>query len=200
MAAVVALLALTGCASVAGADAASTPNTSPATHISGPIDISTDHSIYAPTEVINVTITNSLSKPIIAYDTQSGCSILALQRQQSGQWVVANEAHCPMGRVAAPITIKAGGVYHAAIHAGFSGVPSGGGQQYFTPGVYRLALEYFLAPLGSNGSHNPTNGILLLSASFSVVGAVPATTAPASGGKGGTTIIIAPAGTVTGTR
>jgi len=193
--ALLAVLALVGCAQTAGADAASTPNTSPATHISGPIDISTDHSIYAPTDVIKVTITNSLTKPIIAYDTQSGCSILALERQAGGQWIVANVAHCPLGRVALPITIKAGGTYSAAIRPFYPGMPSASGERYFTPGTYRLALDYFFAPLGSNGPHSAT-GTLLLSASFSVVGAVPATTAPASGKGGGTPIILTPAGTV----
>ena len=197
--AVLALVALAGCAQTAGADAASTPNTSPPTHISGPIDISTDHSVYAPTEVISVTITNSLSKPIIAYDTQSGCSILALQRQQGGVWLPASAAHCPLGRVAAPITIQAGGTYKAAIQPAYPGLPSMSGERYFTPGTYRLALNYYFAPLGSASGHGGT-GTQLFSQSFSVVGAIPANTAPASSGNGGTPIVLTPVGTAKATH
>src|SRR5947209_1869414 len=64
----------------------STTNTSPGTRTNGPVIIMTDHSVYQPTEWVSITVRNTLSTPIYAFDTKASCSILDLQVQSGQTW------------------------------------------------------------------------------------------------------------------
>lgn len=187
---------LAGCGGVGATDTGgtATPNTSAPTRTAGPLVIATDHSIYSPTEAIHVTVTNQLSEAIYAFDTQASCSVLSLQISQNGQWVHANTARCPLGRVARPVQIAPGASYTATITAGYAGIPSSAGS-YFTPGQYRLVLSYYTKSPAS-GASQPT---LTYSATLTVVGPIPSpapqgTAHPAGTVSSGT---IVPAGTTT---
>jgi hypothetical protein len=139
LASLVALLA--GCAVGSGPPVLSTPtpNTSPGTHTTGPVSIATDHSIYAPTDAIQVAVTNGLSVPIYALDEAASCSILVLQVQQlTGEWQTAQGASCPLGRTPVVVAVAPHAIYTATIQAGYPGLT----QATFIPGIYRLILSY----------------------------------------------------------
>lgn len=158
-------LALAGCGSSTGGTAV---NTSAATLTTGPVTIATDHSSYAPTDTIKVTIQNHLTKAIYAYDTQASCTILSLQVQQGGQWVASNALHCPLGRVALAVKIEPGGTYTASLGAHLMSI----GQRNTLPeGTYRLVLNYYDAPL-SGATQAPT-ATMVPSATLTVSGSVP---------------------------
>src|SRR5215472_5446783 len=89
-------LALVACGATAGAGGG---NTSPGTNSGGPVSIATDHSTYGATESIQVTVTNTLSTAIVAYDTRAGCSILDLQMQVGNNWQTSSAARCALGRI-----------------------------------------------------------------------------------------------------
>ncbi len=157
-------LTLAGCGSSTGGTAV---NTSAPTLTTGPVTIATDHSSYAPTDMIKVTIENHLTKAIYAYDTQASCSILSLQVQQGGQWAASNALHCPMGRPAMLVKIEPGGTYNTTLGASVASI----GQRTLPVGTYRLVLNYFDAPLsGATQAPTPTT---VPSATLTVSGSVP---------------------------
>jgi hypothetical protein len=117
------------------------PNTSPGTRSSGPVIISTDHSVYATTERMHVTVTNHLPVDSYTVDHGASCSILGLERQTNGQWQFANSARCPLGRPEMPVRIASGHSYTATIEAG-DGLGPVYYQATFSPGLYRLVLGY----------------------------------------------------------
>lgn len=151
-------LALVGC----GAQGATSGGAGP-TQSTGPVTIATDHSAYAPMDPIHITISNHLSSPIYAYDTQASCSILGLEMQQAGQWAPANALHCPLGRVALPVKIAAGADYRVTIGATVSHI---GAASPLANGTYRLALAYYPAPL--SGSAQQPAATLAYSAPLTV--------------------------------
>ena len=161
-------LALAGCGNLTGGTSV---NTSAATLTTGPITIATDHSAYAPTDTMKITIQNNLTTAIYAYDTQASCSILTLEVQQSGQWVASNALHCPLGRAAMAVKIEPGGKYTTSIGARVMSI----GQSHSVPeGTYRLALNYYDAPL-SGASKAPT-ATTIYSATLTISGTVPPST------------------------
>ena len=162
-------LALAGCGGLAQAG----ENTSGPTLTTGPVTIATDHSAYANSDVMKITIVNHLSTPIYGYDTKASCSILSLEIQKSSQWQPANALGCPLGRVALPVKIDAGGTYHVNVGATVSHI---GSATPLADGTYRLVFEYYSAPIGSTGQ--PPTTTLIYSASLAVNGSVPPSTNP----------------------
>jgi hypothetical protein len=154
-------LALTGCGGPAGASGGANGPTL----TTGPVTIATDHSAYANSDSIKVTIANHRSTPIYAYDTKASCSILSLEVQQGGQWLPANALHCPLGRVALAVKIDAGGAYQTTIGATIMTI---GAATPLADGTYRLALEYFDAPFGASAT--PPTSTVIYSATLTVSG------------------------------
>src|SRR6266568_216912 len=105
------LLALAACSNASGT------NTTSGTQTSGPVSIATDHSTYAPTDSIQVTVLNTLAKPIYALDTQASCSILSLEININGKWQTSSVAKCSLGRPAQVITLEPQKAYTATIQA-----------------------------------------------------------------------------------
>jgi len=139
---------LAGCG-VAGTDVGTSTmqNTSPTTVSNGPVSIATNHSEYAPTDIIQATVTNKLTKPIYAFDHQASCSIFSLQFQRSGQWIPISQsqpgvAGCARGTATGLIAIQPGASYTAHIMAGYLRQ----GDHHFSLGKYRLVLAYTLSP------------------------------------------------------
>lgn len=115
----------------------------PATSTGGPVRISSDHTRYHPTDVMQISVSNQLTKSIFAYDTRASCSIFGLEMQVNGRWQGSSLARCPLGRMARRVEIAAGKTYSATIRAG--GLSKGS----FPPGTYRFSLSYSTSPTPS---------------------------------------------------
>ncbi|HEX9036377.1 MAG TPA: hypothetical protein VF808_05240 [Ktedonobacterales bacterium] len=157
-------LALSGCGGLAQAG----ENTSAPTITSGPVTIATDHSAYANRDAMKITIVNHLSTPIYAYDTQASCSILSLEMQSNGKWQPSYALHCPLGRIALPVKIAAGGTYSTTIGAAVIHI---GSATPLADGTYRLVLEYFDSL--PKASSQPPTSTTIYSANLTVSGSVP---------------------------
>ena len=160
-------LALAGCGSLTGGNAV---NTSAPTITNGPVTIATDHSAYAPTDVMHITIENHLTTAIYAFDTHASCSILGLETMQAGLWTPSDALHCPLGRATMIVKIEPGGKYTASVGAR---VMSIGNSRSLPNGSYRLVLRYFNAPPtgAAQAQSTPVN-----SATLTVNGSVPPST------------------------
>lgn len=157
-------LALAGCGNLTAGTGA---NTSAPTITTGPVTIATDHSAYAPTDTMKVTIVNHLAQAIYAFDTQASCSILSLEVQQSGKWASSDALHCPLGRVAMMVKIEPGATYTASLGARVTSI----GKNHTLPnGSYRLVLRYYTSP--PSGA-NQVEATTINSATLTVSGSVP---------------------------
>lgn len=152
---------LASCGNGYGANGGGTGNGG--TESTGPVRIATDHSVYKPTDAIAVSVLNTLSQPIYALDTRSGCSILDLQMQVNGQWQAATVARCPLGRPAMIVTIASQNRYTVTIRSTF-GMPGTSGVTFPT-GTYRLLLTYSTT---SDGRSITANGVTIMSETFTV--------------------------------
>lgn len=126
----------------AAADATSTTLASstepPATPAGTTVVITTDHARYTPTATVTATVTNHLATSVFANDSQASCSIFGLEIRTGSGWQPALVAHCPLGRLARAVEIKAGASLSAKITAGYPGLTA----DQFPPGTYRLSLAY----------------------------------------------------------
>jgi hypothetical protein len=183
-------------------------NTTSGTSTTGPIVISTDHSAYAPTDAIHVTIANHLGTAIYAYNHQASCSIVGLEMQTSSGWqdVATMQkpiAGCAQKSVTQMVTVAAGATYDADIVAGYLRQ----GDADFAAGSYRLRLAYLSTPLamqpGAPPAPEATPGYqMLYSATFTVSANVPPQpipTAPAASGSGSGGTAVAGTVVVSGT-
>lgn len=194
------LIGLIGCGATPGNPDNTTTialNTSPGTMTEGPVIIATDHSVYAPTDAIHVTVTNHLSTAIYAYDHQASCSILHLQMQQGSSWqdVQPPIAGCAREDPTVALSVAPGSTYQTAIIAGYLRQ----GDQRFSLGIYRLVLAYATTPLhGSGGTTAPTATIssspLTVSLQYQPQ-PIPTTAPPGSGSGTATAGTAVPIGT-----
>lgn len=172
------LLTLAACGNASGT------NTTLGTQTSGPVSISTDHSTYEPTDSIQVTVLNTLAKPIYALDTQASCSILGLEIQVSGKWQTSTVAKCLLGRPAQVIALDPQKAYTTTIQAASPPVVK---DAVFPPGTYRLVLNYSTSASAGSLMSNPTT---IFSATFSVAG--PASSSTPSSGTPTTPTVVPP--------
>ena len=98
--------------------------------------INPDKNIYGEAEAITATIINETAKPITAYDLNSYCSLVKLQRQEGEIWATTGE--CFMRRMALPTTLGAGEMLRVVLQPGENANP------LKRPGQYRLVFEYYL--------------------------------------------------------
>lgn len=104
----------------------------------GAITLTTDHASYTTSGTIIVTLINGRSTSIFAFDHQTSCTILTLQRQTSSGWQAVGG--CAQGRMTVQVEIKAGATMKITI------APTVG-QIHPTPwpaGTYRAVLNYSL--------------------------------------------------------
>jgi len=168
------LLLLTACGNASSTDSSNTStNTSPGTQTSGPVSIATNHTVYGPTDPIQVTVLNKLSTPIYALDTQASCSILGLEVQVNAAWQASSVARCPLGRPAMVVKLDIGKAYTITIQAGSPVMQNAA----FPSGTYRLLLNYSTTGSGTSILSNPTT---VYSMPFSVSGSGSPST-PGSG-------------------
>jgi hypothetical protein len=140
-----------------------TGDSNPGTSTSGPVSISTNHTMYQPGDVIRVSVTNNIQKSIFAYDTRASCTILGLQVQVNGIWQNSQASRCALGGSATLVEIPAGKTYSATIGAGTPGVSSPG----FPTGSYRFELKYSTSPTGVP-QHSKQGTTTIYSAAFIV--------------------------------
>jgi len=125
------------------ATAASTASSGGGTPVSsvpptGAVTLTTDQASYTTSSTILVTLTNHRSTSIFAFDHQTSCTILTLQRQTASGWQAVGG--CAQGRMTVQVEIKAGANMKITI------APTAG-QIHPTPwpaGTYRVALNYAL--------------------------------------------------------
>ncbi len=154
------LFALYGCGftSDTGGD-----NANSDTATNGSVSISINRTMYAPTDTVEVSVTNHLQTSIFAYDTRASCTILGLQMQVNGSWQDTQVARCSLGRPAMLVEILPGKVFTATIRAGSQGVS----QAAFPSGSYRLILTYSTSATRSPQQTSQST-ITLYSATFHV--------------------------------
>jgi|SRR5690242_7420235 len=106
----------------------------------GAIALSTDRASYTTSGNINIIVTliNGRATSIFAFDHQTSCTILRLQRQTASGWQAVGG--CAQGRMTVQVEIKAGAKMKITL------APTAG-QMHPTPwpaGTYRVALNYSL--------------------------------------------------------
>ncbi|HEY7340566.1 MAG TPA: hypothetical protein VH591_06785 [Ktedonobacterales bacterium] len=102
------------------------------------ITLTTDHASYTTSATIIVILINGRPDSIFAFDHQTSCTILTLQRQTGSGWQPVGG--CAQGRMTVQVEIKAGATMKISL------APSAG-QIHPTPwpaGAYRVVLSYAL--------------------------------------------------------
>jgi len=130
------------------------------------VSISTDQTTYRTNSQIHVRVLNTLTTPVYAFDTQSGCSILSFETYVNGTWHVADVAHCPPGRPSSLIKVDAGKEYSATIQA----IRLEEASYAIPAGTYRLVLKYSTIASKTGYLYNP---ITTYSETFTVTGGKP---------------------------
>jgi hypothetical protein len=105
--------------------------------------LSVDKSSYTPSSTIIVTLVNRGATNVITFDHQTGCTILTLQRQVSGDWQPVGS--CAMGRVTQQVTIPAGKTMQIKL-------TPGGGQIHpslWPTGTCRVVLRFASSQQGA---------------------------------------------------
>lgn len=176
---IICTLALAGCGVTSSANASGGSNTSPPTSSIGAIVIATDHSDYAPTDAISITLTNDIGQAIYAFDERASCSVLSLEIFSGDQWqdvamLSKPIAGCAMKRVSLAVKIANGTTYRTHVYAGYFRQ----GDAVFPAAMYRLRLEYTTTPL-QNPVGNPTATYTsIYSQSLTISASVPAQPIP----------------------
>lgn len=107
----------------------------PPTVSTGPVIISTDHSVYAPSDTIIVTITNNL-ETTLHVRSAPGCPTLLLIRQSNHDWQAIDLCR---NTEAAPLVFA----YSIPAHAATAdGLPSSGRPVTLSDGTYRVGVSY----------------------------------------------------------
>jgi hypothetical protein len=145
-------LMLTGCAAAALSPLGPAP-----TATSDALRLTTDHTAYALTTPIGVTVTNAGSSDLYALDGRSACAVVQLQRYDSSgrKWI--SIVGCPQATSPRVNRIAAG------VNIPFTLAPtSSSDPNKWDRGVYRVAAAY------SANSDATTDGQIAFSAGFTV--------------------------------
>lgn len=126
---------LTACMGRVGPLCFSNGPAAPPTAAQGPVTISMDHAIYAPSDTITATITNTLDVPIYTRSAP-GCSVLVLIRNVNGSWERVNPCRSTeAGPSVVDLSIRA----HTSIN---NLVSSGSPSASLSDGTYRFGMGY----------------------------------------------------------
>jgi hypothetical protein len=102
----------------------------------GQVTVKVDKGHYAPSDTITVTITNGMAvTTILAYDHQTNCTIVTLERLANGAW--QPEAMCKLMTPTRIVPVPPGAV---ALQLTSTAWPAG---------TYRVAFRYFTKPDGA---------------------------------------------------
>ena len=119
---------------------ATTPGGTPVSSVppTDAVTLTTDRTSYTTSATIIVTLSNHRSTSVFAFDHQTSCTILTLQRQTASGWQAVGG--CSLGRMTQQIEVKAGETMKITI------APDAG-QIHPMPwpaGTYRAVLNYAL--------------------------------------------------------
>ena len=107
----------------------------------GKVEIRLGKASYRVGEVVVVTVANGLGKSLYTEDFKTVCSIVTLQRSESGgAW--KDIEGCQLGRPTATVTIGAGLGQTVDIDPNSTHFRDGGNRIGFGPGTYRVKFGY----------------------------------------------------------
>lgn len=130
-----ALLVLTACTGRVGPLCFSNSPAAPRTAAQGPVTISMDHAIYASSDTITATITNTLDTTIYTRSAP-GCPVLVLIRKVNGSWQRVNPCR---STEAAPSVVG----FYIPAHTSINNlVSSGSPSASLSDGTYRFGMGY----------------------------------------------------------
>lgn len=115
-----------------------TPSTSPTSSPAHGVTLAVARPTYSRSSTITVTLTNGSAGAIYAYDHQTSCTILSLQRQASSGWQTVGE--CALGVLTRQIEIRAGETMKIALAPGAGTIRAAP----WPAGTYRAILRYTL--------------------------------------------------------
>jgi hypothetical protein len=137
------LLLLTGCGQVRPATGAgqrggatvSATKVATMTPSSGAVTLRLGQAHAGVTDTVSVTVVNGLPPPILVEDHQSECTVVTLERQGDGGWLVV--APCQLETPTLLQSIRSGATQTVTLR------PAGGLQpRMWQAGTYRFALSY----------------------------------------------------------
>lgn len=108
----------------------------------GKVDVRLSKTSYRIGEAVQATVGNGSDKPIHTEDFKTDCSIVTLQRLDSGTW--KDIEGCVLGRPTATITIGTGLGQTVTINPNSVHLRDGGNRIGFAEGTYRVKFSHRL--------------------------------------------------------
>lgn len=132
---------------------------------SGPVPIATDRSVYAPSDPIHITVTNTLDKRIyLVSRLGQQCPIIVLAKEEDGRQITMNSCH--PGGEAAPTMVEVSLAPKG--YATFT-LSAANLDQPLVAGIYQAATRYVtFHPLGQEMVHADNIAVWIGSASIRV--------------------------------
>lgn len=124
---------------------------SPVPATAGKVEVRLARTSYEAGGVVRVTVANGLGHNIYTEDFKTVCSIVTLQRAESGGW--KGLEGCVLGRPTMTVTIGPGLGFTVDIDPDSVHFRDGGNRIEVGPGTYRVKFGYRLAP-GNSGEES----------------------------------------------
>lgn len=125
---------------------------------SNQVIINTSKPAYVEQEAVLLRVNNDTAQNVVAFDHQSFCTIITVQRQEGGDWV--NVFPCLLATPSRPVKISSRENLEIKL-------PTDDAASKLPAGNYRLLLTHWNVDASGNTTGNPTN---TFSATFSVSG------------------------------
>lgn len=125
---------------------------------SNQVIINTDKPAYVEQEAVFLRVNNDTPQNVVAFDHQSFCTIITVQRQEGGNWV--NVFPCLLTTPTRPVKISSRENLEIKL-------PTDNAASKLPAGDYRLLLTHWNLDANGSTTGNPTN---TFSATFSVSG------------------------------
>lgn len=116
-------------------------NSSPPIQTQGEVAFATDHSVYAPGELMMASVTNHLRVEVKSQSLPSNCPPILLEHLVNNAWQTVAVCAPPSDKgdtynaTYQSLFLRSGQTYTVTLHTG-----------YATPGTYRIAMLYQVAP------------------------------------------------------
>jgi len=163
------LLLVTGCGQVGPATGAgqqggatvSATKVATMTPSSGAVTLRLGQAHAGVTDTVSVTVINGLPPPILVEDHQSECTVVTLERQVDGGWLVV--APCQLETPTLLLSIPSGAAQTVTLR------PAGGPQpRVWQAGTYRFALRYSAGDEGQTKSAALAPAAIVYSQTFTI--------------------------------
>ena len=110
--------------------------------VKGDVVVKLDAGGYRVGTVIHVTVSNGMDRPVYSEDFKTACSIVTLQRHDSGGW--SDITGCALGRPTVTVTVEPGSAERIELDPASFHLAHGSGRPAFGAGTYRVAFTYRL--------------------------------------------------------